>query len=58
MMEMNPLYGHAWIEPHLFWLGITSLAIAYFALRRAERREREWEELRQREEFKKAMDKK
>lgn len=57
-MEMNPLYGRAWIEPHLFWLAISCLVIAFLAFRRAERREREWEEIRQREKLKKAMDKK
>lgn len=57
-MEMNPLYGRAWIEPHLFWLAIACLVISFLAFRRAERREREWEEIRQREKMKKAMDKK
>ena len=57
MIESNPVYGHAWVEPHLFWLAIFVFVIAILAVRRAEKREREWEELRQHQEFKKAMDK-
>ena len=62
MIESNPLYGKAWIEPHLFWLGILSLVICFVALRFADKRERRWaeedeEEMRKHENFKRAMDK-
>ena len=61
-MQTSPLFAKPWIEPHLFWLSILLFAIAFWALRRAERRERQWaeedeEEMRKHEAFKKAMDK-
>ena len=62
MTDINPLYGRAWVEPHLFWLAILCLVISFLAFRFAEKRERRWaeedEEMRKRwENFKKAMDK-
>lgn len=63
MIESNPIYGHAIIEPHLFWLAMASFAICILLIRRAERRERQWAEedeteMKKHEAFKKAMDKK
>lgn len=53
----NPIYGHVIISGRSFWLAVGLFVVAILLCRRAERREREWEEMRQREQFKKAMEK-
>ena len=58
MLETNPAFGQAWIEPHLFWLSIGFLIFAIMFRRWATKLEREeYEEMKKHEEFKKAMDK-
>lgn len=62
MIESNPLYGQAWIEPHLFWLAIGFLAFAIWLRRWATKKERQWAEedeieMKKHEAFKRAMDK-
>ena len=59
MIESNPAFGQAWIEPHLFWFAIGFLAFAIWFRRWATKPERdEYEEMKKHEDFKNAMDKK
>ena len=60
MTDMNPLYGRAWVEPHLFWFIVGALILNWTLYRLSERRERKWEEeeMRRHQDFKRAMDKK